>query len=283
MTNRLKRIAAVFCFAAALSMVPGMSGAYILRGPHILELMTQKAGKPSSMLVSQAVWFFHEDGSQRTEAVETLRYLFSKAFRSDAVSENAERIYLMDMGRAMTVIDGRVAETAESMFDAYKDILLFRSRDALQQQLVKRGIDMAVVALGRFDEKIAFVIGAERPDEPVPQVWIDKETFLPLRWVMRTEDGSGGETVLDIRYADWRQIEHVWYPMQIAFYEGEKLVREIKVSTVKTNLTFPEELFDIKELKAKYAAAVPEAKDGSVSQELNDIEKSINEFRRKFE
>lgn len=283
MTKILTRIAVFFCVAAALSLVSETCDAYILRGPHILELMTKKAGKPGSMLVSQAVKFFHEDGSEVTEAAETLRYIFPKAFRSESVSENAQRIYVAADGDAMTVIDGRLAATAESMFDRYKDILLYRSREMLQQQLVKRGVDMTVVAFGRMDDQIAFVIGAERPDEPVPQVWVDKETFLPLRWLMRTDDGNGGQTVFEIRYNDWRQVEHVWYPMQIAFYENETLVREIRVETLKTNLSFPEPLFDIRELKAKYAAAESEDKDGSMTQELDDIEKSIKEFRKKFE
>ncbi len=268
---------------AVLSLTIGSSHAYILRGPHILELMTEKCGKPKSMLVSQKVLFYNAGEAGTTEVNETLRYIFPEDFRSDAKSENSERIHLMSKGEAMTVIDGKIAVTGETLFDIYKDILLYRSRELLKARLTALGVDMSVVAFGRFQDKIAFVIGAEKADDPVPQVWIDKDSFLPMRWLMKADGSDAQKMGMEIRYSDWRQIDRAWYPMQIVFYQDEKPVREIRVETLRMNLSFPKDLFDIERFKATYVSAVPEAKDGSVSGEINEIEKSINEFRKKFE
>jgi hypothetical protein len=245
--------------------------------------MTRQYGKASSMLVSQEVLFHHADENGTTEVSETLRYIFPETFRSDATSENSERIHLMSNGDTLTIIDGKIAVTGETMFDIYKDILLYRSREPLKNRLAAMGVDMSVVAFGRFEDKIAFVVGAEKPDDPVSQVWVDKETFLPIRWLLKMDDSDGQTVGMDIRYSDWRKIDTTWYPMQVVFYQDEKLVREIRVGALKTNLYFPGDLFDIQRLKAKYILDAPETGEGSVSRELNEIEKSLNEFRKKFE
>ena len=283
MLKRYKRNIAVFCFSAALSLAIGPVHAYILRGPHILELMTQKYGKPGSMLVSQKVLFYHAGETGTTEVSETLRYIFPETFRSDSISENSERIHVKSKGDTMTVIDGKIAITAETMFDIYKDILLYRSRELLRARLSALGVDMSVVAFGRFQDKIAFVIGAEKTDDPVSQVWIDKDSFLPIRWLMKAHGSDAKKMGMEIRYSEWRQIDNAWYPMQIGFYQDEKPIREIRVEALRMNLSFPRDLFDIERLKAKYMLAAPEVKDGSVSGEISEIEKSINEFRKKFE
>jgi hypothetical protein len=244
--------------------------------------MTRKFGNVKSMLVSQKVLFYHAGESVPTEVSETLRYVFSEAFRSDARSENSERIHVRSQGAALTLIDGKIALRAETPFDIYKDILLYRSRELLQARLSALGVDMSVVAFGRFQDKIAFVIGAETPEDPVPQVWIEKDTFLPIRWRMKAEHAEAEQPEMEIRYSDWRTIDNTWYPMQVMLYENEKPVREIRVETLKTNLGFPGDLFDIKRLKATYMLAAPDAREGSVSGEISEIEKSMNEFREKF-
>jgi hypothetical protein len=245
--------------------------------------MTQKCGTAGSMLVSQKILFHHPGENGTTEVSETLRYIFPEAFRSDAISENSKRIHLMSHGDTMTIIDGKIAVTGETLFDIYKDILLYRSRELLKARLSALGVDMSVVAFGRFKDKIAFVLGAEKPDDPVSQVWIDKDSFLPIRWLMKPDGSDAQKMGMEIRYSDWRKIDKAWYPMQVVFYQDEKLVREIRVEALRTNLYFPKDLFDIQRLKARYILDAPEAGEGSVSRELNEIEKSLNEFRKKLE
>ena len=283
MSLRRKNKIAIFGFTVVLLWTIGTSHAYILRGPHILELMTKKFGQPKNMLVKQQVLFFNAGETGTTVADETLRYVFPEAFRSDTQSENAQRIHLTTGGKSMTVIDGKLAGNDEMVFDLYKDLLFYRSRAQLEDRLIALGVDMSVVAYGRFEDKIAFVIGAERPDDPVPQVWVDKESFLPIRWLMKADEADARTLDLEIRYADWRQIEHVWYPMQVVYYQDDKPVREISVESLSTNLSFPMELFDMARLRQKLVSAASEVKEGSVSGEISEIEKSIDEFRKKFE
>ena len=82
----------------------------------------------------------------------------ARAFRSDARSSDSEHIHVSVDGRTLTIIDNVIAPDAVNRFDFFKDILLYRTRDALADRLLQLGVDVSVTTLGRFEDKIAFVV-----------------------------------------------------------------------------------------------------------------------------
>jgi hypothetical protein len=262
------------CYAAP-------TGAYILRGPHIIDLMVRQMGKPDTLLVSQRVAYYgNRFDASVVQARETLRYVFPDTFRSDSVSEFAERTRLMVRGEGLTIVDGRLAVSDDYPFAAYKDILMYRSRSLLSRRLSNLGVDIQSSSFERFQDRIVLVLGTETPDETVNQVWVDKETFKPVRWLMPGQADAGSRVVREVRYLDWRQVNSVWYPMLVEFYEDGVLLREIRVERMRVNLTFPQELFDVARLRVEHAVF---EEDETVSEELDEVQESIDEFRKKYE
>lgn len=258
--------------------------AYILRGPHLLALMIQQYGKSKSLMVVQKVLFYETaSGEVTVEADETLRYRFPDIFRSDSISQHASRIHLVSGGETLTVVDQKIVANDETLFDLYKDILLYRSRELLAKRLAAAGIDTALTCLGRFEGRTAVVLGSEKPGERVSQLWVDKETFQPIRWVLVEGTDDAPEMTTEIRYDDWRQVNKTWYPMQVVIYKDGNMVREIKVETMRVNPSFPKGMLDVERLKIKYFQTIPERPDTSVEGELSEIEKTINEFRKRIE
>ena len=258
--------------------------AYILRGPHLLELMTQKYGSAQTLMIFQNVRFY-EPGSAKVlaDAEETLRYLFPYDFRSDSASQNATRIHLVSEGKVLTVVDEKIVADQETSFDLYKDILLYRTRELLRKRLISLGIDTSLTCLGRYNGRIAIVLGSEKPDEPVSQLWVDKETLQPLRWRIVSDSDETAPTGFEIRYDEWRQVNKTWYPMIIGIYNGGALEREIHVQTLRVNPSFPQRLFDTQLMEIQYLQSAAESSDQSVDGELSEIEKTINEFRKRIE
>ena len=232
-------ISAILIGVLAMTAPARTSHAYILRGPHLLELLTQQYGKSKSLLVVQKVLFYDADsGGVIAEADETLRYLFPDVFRSDSISQHASRIHLVSNEKTLTVVDEKIASNDETLFDLYKDILLYRSRQTLEKRLAAAGVDTSLTCLSRFKGRVAVVLGSEKPDEHVSQVWVDKETFQPMRWMVvdGTDDTPG--KALEIRYDDWRRVDHVWYPMHVAIYKGGGMMRDIRVESLRVNPSF---------------------------------------------
>jgi hypothetical protein len=263
------------------------SHAYVLQGPHILDLMTQKLGGAKTLMVSQILTIYGTQGPQSAvELKETLKYVFPETFRSDIRSDNIETIHVRSDGEAVTVVDGRVSANPETPYNRYKDILLYHSRALLQNRLEQLGVDVSVSSLGRFQGNIAFVLGSEYPDENRHQIWIEKDTLVPLRWILPgkdSENSPNSNDKIEIRYLDWKQIDHHWYPMRIAFYQSDVLAREIRVDTIEVNPSFSKEAFDIDRLKSAYRPEIPVVPDPNKPGALNEVQQTIEEFKKRFE
>jgi hypothetical protein len=358
MTADLKIIAGTVLSLALITFFPTILQPYVLQGPHIIQLMTEKLGQAQSLSVSQSVIFYniapqpqafsekgqddelktaangpgdeqatppsdetevtqsesmrnndrHDDAdgsanlTQDQPAVaaksgsspevletiqldESLKYVFSEAFRSDIVSESNQRVYVFNQGQTITVIDGVISDAAESQFNAYKDLLLYRSREVLSERLSDLGIDISVSSLGRFNGRLALVVGAEFPDQTVPQLWIDKETFQPLGIIVfgaksRYSTRTG---FLEIRYSNWQQIGNISYPMRIEFVQDGVTVRAIQVHDYKINPHFSKDVFDIARLKLEYRERVVTPDRTGESEGLSEVQKTIEEFKKIFE
>jgi hypothetical protein len=214
---------------------------------------------------------------------ETVRYLFPGAFRSDIVAPPADRTHIFSRGRAVTVIDGTISGNPESYFDFYQHLLLHRSRTAFISTLIERGVDPEVTSLGRFEGQTAFVIGAQYPDTTFPQVWIDKETLLPMRWIVQGANPGEKTVRFEIRYLDWRQTGRIRYPDQIEFLRNGTPVRLIQVENIVLNSQFGREMFNIDDLLARSQPAAASPEQVGRKGGLSDIQKAIEEFRRLFD
>ena len=317
-----KRLVFPFFIGAIIVFVAPIY-AYVLQGPHVLDLVIENLGKAKSLFVSQKIFFYRfgvdddsnqyspgsesaqpsdavdaMDGSRRSqdyyadelaEVPETmelegsLRYIFSQAFRSDARSNESERIFIYSEGKTLTLIDGNSVPEARNRFDLFKDLLFYHSREELVERLLQLGVDVSISSLGRFEEKIAFVIGAQYPDESVSQVWIDQDTFLPLRWIIKGVNPAGESDTMEIRYLVWWKIGKTRYPSRIEFYQDGNLVRVNQAINFKENPTFSEELFDIDYLKTVFHQAPAQPIVPGEPEEPSEVEKTIEEFRLIFE
>ena len=172
---------------------------------------------------------------------------------------------------------------AANRFDRYKDILLYRTREGLAERLLELGVDVSVSSLGRFEGEIKFVIGAVYPDESVSQIWFDRETFLPSRWIIQGNGGSSGSDVLEVRYFTWWKSGQSRYPSRTEFYQDGKLVRVNQVKSFREGDIFSDDLFDIEQLRSFYPVAPEQPLVPGESEEPSEVQKTIDEFRRVFE
>lgn len=265
------------CFICFCSQVQG----YVLKSPHILDLMTKKIAGAERLSVSQKLIIFTKNpDNTQVEFAETLKYIFPDKFRSEIVSEHTEKTHVVSDGVSITLADGNIVSESEKLFDLYKDILLYNERELLQKRLYQLGVDVSVSSFGLFKDKTAFVIGAEYPDKSLPQLWIDKETFLPLRWIVKVNTDEN--SLFEFRYFEWKRTNKVWYPGRIEFYKNSILMRKIDVNSITVNTVFPVELFDIEHIRSLYIHTYSVDSDNK-EDGMSEVEKTIEEFNSLFE
>ena len=284
MYKKFNKITIFFISLTVLPLFIVPANAYVLQGPHLIELMTQNIGKTKSLFISQKLALYDDSFKEGSiEIKEALKYIFPEKFRSDIVSKNGKRIHVVSKGRALTVIDGKTVAGHETLFDRYKDIILYNSRSALMRKLAQLGINTSVASLGRFENKPVYILGAQYPDESVSQIWLNKETFRPFRWIINNERYGGRIDSLEVRYFKWRKIRKIFYPMRIEFYQDDHLIRMIEVDEIKVDPGFPPGLFDINRLKSTYPQDTQDISKQHQPRELTEVQKMIEEFKKIYE
>ena len=296
--------------------------AYVLQGLHLLDLMIEQFGaEAQGLYVAQELTFYRpvspadvendktmdEDQTREFSEVdlpdeqevqpdenvpsqemlqleEILRFVFSHSFRSDTKSSDSERIHVVSEDRTLTIIDGNIVPPVANRFDLYKDIFLYRTREILAERLLQLGVDVSISSLGRYEGEIAFVLGAVYPDESVSQIWIDRETFLPTRWIMRGNGDGFKSDMIEVRYLPWWKSGTVQFPSRVEFYQDGNLVRVNQLKSFREGDGFSEDLFDIDHLRSRYPLAPQQPLvPGEPEEEPSEVQKTIDEFRKVFE
>lgn len=62
----------------------------------------------------------------------------------------------------------------------------------------KLGVDLSIDTLQRAGSRVAYVFGAKAGEVEKPQIWLDKETLLPMRLIYKE-----GDKTWDLSFAEW--------------------------------------------------------------------------------
>jgi outer membrane lipoprotein-sorting protein len=276
------------CCMAGLALAGWVAtaGAYVLEGPYVLALMVKKLQGPHTLHVQQQVVV--EDPLVSPQSVilaENLYYSYPDRFRSETLYNNTQRILVSTPEQVLTVVDNVIASNQEGRFDAYKDLLLYLTRDLLHKALSMHGVDVGVTSLGHWGDQVAWVIGARYPDDSVSQVWVDKESLLPVRWITILAGPSPTQPPerLEFIYRNWEKQGGAWYPHQIETYHNQQRIRMTRVKQIQSNVTLPAELFDIAHLMTIYQPADAQTQEQTGHTQMDEVERTIDSFKKKFE
>jgi hypothetical protein len=127
-TKSLTRVRMVFSISTVLILllmaaVPNRVDAYVLEGPHVLDLSAKAMGRIAALQVEQKLLVYPQSPETLpTVFDETAIYVMPERFRSDIASERIQRTFLVFADSSLTVIDGRTV-VGENPFDIYQRLL----------------------------------------------------------------------------------------------------------------------------------------------------------------
>ncbi len=264
--------------------------AYVPEGPQILDLMVKKLAGAKTLQVEQKVTIDDTDLSGKViELGETLRFILPGRVRSDIRYADGHRIHVRNQERNLTVIDDKIVDQNAVRFDLYQELFLYNSRHDLHKMLLLHGVDVGITSLGMMEDRVIYVMGAAYPDDTVSQLWVDKERLLPLRWINVTASGDGttASERLEFVYRNWKEdVDGAWYPKAIETVLNGKTIRRIDVTQVNVDADIEGELLNIDHLKTIYEEkkpAVPEDGIPDADAGVDEVQKTLEDFRKKFE
>jgi hypothetical protein len=110
--------------------------------------------------------------------------------------------------------------------------------DVYAGALTRRGVALGDAALGRFDGRIAYVIGG-RQKEPHPVLYVDKDGFQPLRLV-----AAEGADLQDVRFLGWGSpIGGDWFPRALEVLAKDALALRFTTERAAVNVRLADALF----------------------------------------
>jgi hypothetical protein len=104
--------------------------------------------------------------------------------------------------------------------------------------LGRRGVSTADASLGRFDGRLAYVVGA-RANEAKPVAYVDKETFQPMRLV-----STEGSAMLDVRLLGWGSpTGGDWFPRAVEVWRDDAVQLRFTTERAAANPRLADLLF----------------------------------------
>ncbi len=288
--------------------------AFVPQTPHLLYLMVSKIKTPVGMVVHQARHitglvpgtpvsndeeiYSSQDQSQ-TENLgtfgivsaaqsavrpaaqpvgETLTYSFPNSLRSDIMTDSGLRFYALSESGFVKVDGGMVSAMEKPAVDFYTDPLLYRDYEIMAQALTLAGVNTEKVTFQRLDGQVCYFIGQPPVDQvQMPGLWIDKESFFPVRYLIRKK----GRTV-DIRYSNWQRVSRTWYPMETRILVDGDLFVDIIVNRFELVSGFSSALFDVDKILSQYPVQGGAPDHGNDSR-IENLDGDIEDFSKLYD
>ena len=254
----------------------------------LLTRMIASLGPAKGVAVTQRwVRYGSFPGTPDTPFTVSVSLKFPDTIRSETVrSETVKSEWASPDGKRMGVINGRRREVFGADPSSHGDAwdatmtawlpLAFRSGSLLAWHLQSRGVDLTVTSLGRLDDTLVIIIGARYPDDTIPQLWLNKSTYRPVRWLCRFDDA----VFFDVRYGPWHQRETVWFPMDIAVTAPDGIRMSGTMDTIVVNPSFPDDFFDVDQLRRRRVSAGSDPLHGRDSN--SEVKAIIDRFSRLY-
>lgn len=240
-----------------LWLMPTPSRAYVLMGEHVLDLMVKALGKADTLEVTQVLTIHADRLPLPISALEErVRIRYPDDMRADAYGDGYRRQTVISGRTALLAVNGVLQETPPPRYARYQEILMAKPRQTLTDHLRMLGVDVTVASLGRLEDRYCYVVGARYPDETPAQLWVEKNTFYPLRLILppSTRQPDGGP--VEIRYRNWTLRDGIAYPMHIVMRQNHQIMQEIRVDRFQVNPVFAPDVFDITALRREWTQPV---------------------------
>lgn len=235
-----------------------MSG-FIPQGNQIVEQMLASLGGCSVLKIVQEITNPDRSATTETDSI---------AFQQDGAASRSR-----NDGQATPLFSD------DSMNRMELGVMLpwCRNRASFNQWASRMGLQLEKSILWRFEGKPVWILGASKADDPVTQLWVDVDRFLPVRLIV-SSDGlqqPNGE----IRFSDWKMIQGIHYPYSIQVSRQGFVLQDIRVQQIDAQ---PET--GAKPADSQSGSVRPEAPDGAYqpSEALKPVHQAIEELKKRM-
>jgi hypothetical protein len=218
--------------------------AYVLQGGHVLELMIEAMGSSDRLMVEQERSDpARVDTDPPPPALETVNFAFPDRCRLDATDGT---VFMIEGGQSALFKDNQAVAEERGKPRDYIQLLLYRERTLLANCLTSMGVAVDISSLAREGDRVFYVVGAQYPDDTVPQLWVDKTTFKPFRLFVKAPSApASSPPSVEYRFLEWLQTGDIWYPKHIEIRQNTITTDDIRVISTRIDSPVTPDFFSI--------------------------------------
>ncbi|MCG3174416.1 MAG: hypothetical protein GMKNLPBB_02650 [Myxococcota bacterium] len=155
-------------------------------------------------------------GGQPVSAPGRLTMARAERLRLDVELPGGPWIWARNADHLMMEGPGRPGRTRAILIDPVTALLAGPSAQPryLEQTFAHHGVKFEERSLVRHEGRIAIAVGARAGDRNAPQVWMDKDRFVPVRVLWTDEDGAANDMLMRgwgaTGFGDWIPREIEW-------------------------------------------------------------------------
>lgn len=143
--------------------------------------------------------------------------------------------YVMTGGRPI-----QVARMIQPLLLLQHDVY-YRTPPQTLARLRELGVNLALVRVDAWQGRRVFVIGAPAADTRSPQLWVDRELMLLVRWIQPSPlEPSVG---VDTRLLEYQRLGAGWVPRRLDVYEEHTRTARWEFRQIRANITLDSLLF----------------------------------------
>lgn len=238
---------------ALVLSLPFSASGYIPSANFIIKMMLEGNQAIQDIRVEQTATVFDKNSGRESFQIPEVLYLrVPDSYRLDITLPEEKKTVIYSEGETLTIVGSKVISHSQDEKSIFKDFFIKQSVAEIIELLHSRNVNTQRMGLGRFDGRIAYIIGAKERETKFPQLWIEKDNFLPLRFIVE-EKKKDSITTLEIRYLNYQHVDgKYWYPSTVEFYYDNKLALRYQTQKVVVNTNIPDNLFDISKIKKEY-------------------------------
>ena len=242
----MRRLGILIVILAVLA--PGRAHAYI---PPASFIVGKLAEKRAALNLSEIEVFMETGYGASEPVVEKLLLKRPQRMRWSRVEGESEWAYIYKDGEAAEVSSKGEVKRAKVEFEPIVEVLIPKAqaqdpmRDEYLALMRRLQIDPQSVSLARFASRVAYVIGASAKDRDRHQLWIDKDSFQPVRVMFRGEyQGKKGMWDYQFREFGARETGDAFPRVIERLFDG-KVVSHSEVEKVQAGVKLPEASFQL--------------------------------------
>lgn len=196
----MKRVAILSLSAVFVMLLALPAWAYLPPAPFVIKTLAAKHLPMKSVRLRTLVSSM--DGSAQFR--EWMSYdVRSRVLRSAAI-DSQDRVLYSVQRKLGSVEEGEGLKASQLLFETQQGMMV--------KAIEKSSLPLEAQRLGRSGAQVAWVIGAAEGT----QLWIEKDSFLPLRYVAPPQDSS-----LELRFEGYRFNREFPYPRTVALVRGQ--------------------------------------------------------------